>query len=137
MKIALITDDEKTISEHFGRAGKYVVYTVEDKQLKNLEVRNKIGHNDFIKLEGEHEEHGDHNDSRGRGFGSHSEEKHQKMFETIKDCDVLVVRGMGRGAYLGLEKIGIKPIVSDIEDIEMAALAVVSETIIDHKEKLH
>ena len=28
MKIAVVTDDEKTISAHFGRASKYVVFSV-------------------------------------------------------------------------------------------------------------
>ena len=30
MKIAVITDDEKTISQHFGRAPYYMVFTIED-----------------------------------------------------------------------------------------------------------
>ena len=30
MKIAVITDDERTISQHFGRAPYYVVVTIED-----------------------------------------------------------------------------------------------------------
>ena len=90
MKIALITDDEKTISEHFGRAGKYLVFTVQENKIVHSETRNKVGHNDFVKLEveGGHEHH---EDPRGRGFGNHSEEKHQKMFEAIKDCNVLVL----------------------------------------------
>ena len=136
MKIAIITDDEKTISQHFGRAAKYAVYSVEDNKLTNLEIRRKTGHNDFVKLE-EHKEHKHHDDPRGHGFGDHSNDKHQKMFESIKDCDVLIVRGMGRGAYQGLEKFGIKPIVTNIEGIEMAAKAVVNGTIVNYKEKLH
>ena len=37
MKIAFITDDEKTISQHFGRAPYYLVITVEDGKETNRE----------------------------------------------------------------------------------------------------
>ncbi len=59
------------------------------------------------------------------------------MFENIKDCDVLLTGGMGRGAYLDLQKWGIRPIVTDITDVEKAVQAVLDETIVDHTEKLH
>ena len=59
------------------------------------------------------------------------------MFENIKDCDILVARGMGRGAYNGLQQLGIKPIVTDIADIETAVQAILDDTIINHTEKLH
>lgn len=33
MKIAVVTDDHKTISAHFGRAQNFVVFTVEDNKV--------------------------------------------------------------------------------------------------------
>ena len=59
------------------------------------------------------------------------------MIENIRDCDVMLTRGMGRGAYLDLLKSGIRPIVTDIADIETAIQAVMDDTIIDHTENLH
>jgi predicted Fe-Mo cluster-binding NifX family protein len=135
MKIAAVTDDEKTISPHFGRATKYVVLTVDDDQIIARELREKAGHRDF-KHEGSHNhEHHDH--AHGRGYGKRAEEKHKRMFEAILDCQVLLARGMGRGAYQGLHQNGIRPILTDIAGIDTAALAVIDGSIEDHTERLH
>ena len=47
MKIAVITDNGKTISRHFGRAPHYVVVTVENGKVIAREMREKVGHQDF------------------------------------------------------------------------------------------
>ena len=136
MKIAVVTDDGKTISQHFGRALQYSVYTLEKGKVINKELRDKLGHKDFAKEEEGRQHHG-HGDSRGRGYGTHSKGKHRRMFTTIEDCDVLLARGMGRGAYLGLEEFGIKPILTDIAEIELAVQAVMDGSITHYPEKLH
>lgn len=150
MKIAAVTDDGKIISAHFGRATKYAVYTVEDGQIGSQELRNKLGHRDFAKDEqhshdGDHihvhqhdDDHDhDHHHGNGHGHGKHSAEKHRRMFAAITDCDILLARGMGQGAYIGLEQAAIKPIITDIADVETAVNAVVENTIVNHTERLH
>ena len=136
MKIAAVTDDNQTISQHFGRAMNYSVLTIDDGKIVARELREKANHQDFQRegLEGQHQ----HLDNpRGRGFGRHSEEKHQRMFATIKDCQILLARGMGQGAYNGLQQMGIQPIITDIPEIEKAVQAVIDESIEDHPERLH
>jgi len=44
MKIACITDDGQTISQHFGRASHYMVVTVEQGQIVDHEMREKRMH---------------------------------------------------------------------------------------------
>ncbi|MCJ7695504.1 MAG: NifB/NifX family molybdenum-iron cluster-binding protein [Anaerolineaceae bacterium] len=136
MKIAAVTDDNETISQHFGRAMKYSVLTIEEGNIIAKELREKANHQDFQRegLEGQHQ-HQD--DPRGRGFGRHSGEKHQRMFATINDCQILLARGMGQGAYNGLQQMGIQPIITDIPEIEKAVQAVIDESIEDHPERLH
>jgi predicted Fe-Mo cluster-binding NifX family protein len=134
-KIAVVTDDGKTISPHFGRATKYVVLTADDGRITERELREKASHNDF-QGEVEHS-HKHRDDPRGRGFGRHSKEKHQQMFANITDCQVLLARGMGQGAYRGLQETGIHPVLTDISDIETAAQAVIDGSIEDHPERLH
>ena len=134
MKIALVTDDGKTISQHFGRATYYAVLTVENDEITGREQREKPGHHTFRREAPEG--HGE-GQGRGHGFGRDSEKKHRRMFDAIQDCEILVARGMGRGAYQGLEEAGIRPIVTDIEEIEEAARAILDGTIVDHSEKLH
>ena len=103
-----------------------------------------MGHRDFAKEEN-HTDGGDHvhvhdhehNHENGHGHGKHSAEKHQRMFAAITDCDVLLARGMGQGAYAGLEQANIKPILTDIADVETAVTAVIENKIVNHTERLH
>lgn len=135
MKIAAVTDDEKTISAHFGRATKYVVLTVEDGRVTAREVREKASHRDFQRegLGGRHEGH----ESRGRGFGRHAGEKHRRMFAAIEDCQVVLARGMGQGAHQGLETMGIRTILTEIETIDQAVEAFLAGAIVDRPDRLH
>ncbi len=134
-KIASVSDDGFTISPHFGRASKYVVMTIEGDVITKREVRDKTGHRDFQE-EGSHS-HEHQDDPRGRGYGRHSAEKHQRMFASITDCQVLLARGMGQGAYRGLQDMGIRPILTDIADIDLAVQAIMDDSIEDHPERLH
>jgi predicted Fe-Mo cluster-binding NifX family protein len=134
MKIAAVSEDGVTISQHFGRAPFYVVITVEDGKIVSREQRDKLGHAHFA---GEpHEEaHGD--DPRGHGFDPAAQNRHARMAAAIGDCQVLLARGMGAGAYQSMEQAGVRPIVTDIAVIDEAVLAYLSGQILDHTERLH
>lgn len=130
MKIAAVTDDGKSISRHFGRAAYYMVFTVENGQIIRREKRDKPGHNQFSERE------------PGRqmalpGHGEKAQSRHAEMIAPIRDCQVVLSRGMGWGAYERLEAHNITPIITDIADIEEAVRAYLDGTIIDHKERLH
>lgn len=133
MKIALITDDEKTISQHFGRANYYAVLTIENGQILRREIREKPSHKHHANEAHEHV----HVVGERHGFDTTSQTRHTQMAEVIADCEALICRGMGAGAYEGVKQSGIHPIVTDIKEIDEAALAYVSGKIVDHIEKLH
>lgn len=146
MKIAAVTDDgadlrSGTISAHFGRAINYLVVTVEDGRITDSELRDKANHHDFHQEESGHGEQliqpSGYKESPGHGHGRHSAEKHKRMFETITDCRIVLARGMGQGAYTGLEQMDIRPILTEIKEIEAAVQAVIDGTIEDHPERLH
>ena len=132
MKIAAITDDGMTISLHFGRAPYYIVLTVQDGEITNREMRSKLGHNQFISQPHEAAAHG-----AGHGMDQASHDKHLQMSDAIADCQALLCRGMGMGAYQSMQARGIRPVVTDIEQIDEAALAYAAGDIVDHTEKLH
>ena len=134
MKIAVITEDGQTISQHFGRAPYYLVFTLEDGGIVSKEQRDKIGHQQFAQTDHAHQSE---NDPRGHGFGAHSETKHVQMIESIQDCEVIIVRGMGRGAYQAMEQANIRPFVTDLVNAEEAVRAYVSGTLANHTERLH
>lgn len=133
MKIAVITEDGQTISQHFGRAPYYLVFTVEDGVIVSKEMRDKVGHRHFAQEEHAHDEA----DPRGHGFGAASDAKHARMIESIVDCEAIIVRGMGRGAYIAMEQANIRPIVTDLPTAEAAVEAYIANTIVDHTERLH
>jgi predicted Fe-Mo cluster-binding NifX family protein len=134
MKIAVITEDGQTISQHFGRAPYYLVFTVEDGAIVTKELRDKVGHRQFVQEDHDHEsEH----DPRGHGFGAHSDAKHVRMIESIQDCEAIIVRGMGRGAYLAMEQANIRPFVTDLASAEEAVKAYLGGTLTDHTDRLH
>lgn len=131
-KIAVITDDGKTISQHFGRAQYYLVITVNNGQITHCELRQKLGHTHFASHPHPEEQPGQ---LHGMSFGLH--QKHIQMAETIADCEALLCRGMGMGAYQSMQALGIRPVVTDIADIEAAVMAYVSGTIVDQTDRLH
>ena len=132
MKIAVVTDDEKTISAHFGRAQYYVVLSVEQGKLIRQETRPKANHSQFS---GEHHHHGGHGDLHGMDL--QSQHRHGMMIETIQDCEVLLARGMGQGAHINLKERGIKPLLTDIQDIQEAVDAYLAGKLVENLNRVH
>jgi predicted Fe-Mo cluster-binding NifX family protein len=127
-KIALASDDGKTISQHFGRARGYVVMTLENGQVEKRESREKLGHSDF---DIQHQPH------HGHGVGMEEEHRHGLMFAPITDCELCVVGGMGVGAYENLRARGIRPIVTDLTSIDDAIQAFIEHRLEHHPERIH
>jgi len=131
MKIAAVTEDGTTISQHFGRAPYYLVVTVEDGKIVNKEKRDKEGHHSFAGIPDEHIP------GQGHGYGTGSQEKHARMAQAITDCQVLLAGGMGWGAYDSLKNAGIEVITTDVENIEEAVKLYLQGELPNLMERLH
>ena len=134
MKIAAVSEDGVTISQHFGRAPFYVIVTVEDGKIVSHEKRDKMGHAQFAG-EAHEESHGE--DPRGHGFDPAAQSRHASMAAAISDCAVLLTGGMGAGAYESMKQANIRPIVTDVENIDEAVQAYLAGSLKDHVDKLH
>jgi predicted Fe-Mo cluster-binding NifX family protein len=132
MKIAAITDDGNTISQHFGRAPYYLVLTVENGQIVNRERRDKLGHAHFA-----NDPHEEDKPGQPHGFDPASQNRHVQMAQAIADCQALLCGGMGAGAYESMRERGIKPVVTEIVSIDEAARAYIEGRIVDRVDKLH
>jgi predicted Fe-Mo cluster-binding NifX family protein len=132
IKVAAITDDGKTISQHFGRAQYYLVVTVEDGQIVHRELRDKLGHAHFA-----NQPHAEEQPGQPHGMDAASHNKHLQMAESIADCEALLCRGMGMGAYESMKVVGIRPVVTDIIVIDEAVKAYIEGNIVDQVERLH
>jgi predicted Fe-Mo cluster-binding NifX family protein len=132
MKIALITDDGNLISQHFGRAPYYLVVTIEDGQVMQREMRDKLGHNHFA-----NQEHGEHHAHERHGFDAASHNRHSSMAQAIADCEAIICGGMGAGAYESMRQLNIRPVVTEMRQIDDAIQAYLSGNLQDRTELLH
>lgn len=130
MKIAAVTEDGVTISQHFGRASYYVVLTVEDGQVVGREQREKIAHGRGV-------DGHVHVEGQVHGFDTASQDTHGRMAAPIADCQVLLARGMGMGAFQSLTHAGIQPVITDLPAIDEAVAAYLAGTLTNHTERLH
>ncbi len=103
MKIAVASDDGRTVSSHFGRAKYFVVVRAEGGEIIEREMRDKWG-------PGAHREDGcaDRRDGdchgSGHGQGPQARARHKHMLALVEDCDVIVSRGMGQGMRQHLDQ---------------------------------
>ncbi len=132
MKVAVITDDGKTISQHFGRAPYYLVLTIEEGQVVGREMREKMGHTHFSA-----QPHTEAHDAPGHGQDAASHGKHVSMAQTISDCTALICGGMGMGAYESMRQLNIQPLVTEEREIDKAVQDFIDGKLIDHTELLH
>ncbi len=130
MKIAVVTEDGNTISQHFGRAPLYLVLTVEDGKIVAKETRDKVGYHTF----GPH-----HPKATGEkhGCGRGAPARHARMAETISDCQVLIAGGMGEGAYDNLKSLDTEPVVTDVTSIDEAVKLYLESKLPNLEERLH
>ncbi len=105
MKIAVASDDGTKISSHFGRTKGFVVFEIENKEIKNKEYlpNTFTGH--------------------ARGLdkrGSHNYDSHSTIIEALKDVKVVISHGMGRRLYDDLRDSKIEVYVTDETDVDTA-----------------
>jgi predicted Fe-Mo cluster-binding NifX family protein len=131
MKIAVISDNGTTVSQHFGRAPYYVVITAEDGKIVDKEKREKPGHQSFAPHQGHHAH------EEGHGYGAGAQSRHASMAEPIADCQVLIAGGMGWGAYENLTSRGIETIVTDIKNIDEAVKLYLEGKLLNLQQRLH
>jgi predicted Fe-Mo cluster-binding NifX family protein len=133
MKIAVISDDGTTISQHFGMAPLYVVATVENGKVTGKETRNKMGHQHFAA--GPHH----HGTAPGEkhGYDADSQDKHAQMAQNIDDCQVMLAGGMGWGAYDSMKSRGLEVVITDVRSIDEAVNTYLKGELPNLMEKLH
>jgi predicted Fe-Mo cluster-binding NifX family protein len=137
MKIAVVTDDGKTISAHFGKATHYAVVTIENGTVTGREQRDKPAHGP-----GHHHQHQPEGmiqlqEGITPGPGTGAGDTHGAMVAPITDCQVLISRGMGRGAYESLRAAGLQPVITTVSDIDEAVRQFTEGKLEDHPERLH
>ncbi len=116
MKIAVVTNNGNVVSQHFGRAKFYAVYTVEDGKIitNELRERNAVHHYSH-----EHNHEHSHDHSHQADDVEH-QLKHDAMAKELDDCQVLIAGGMGRSAYSRFFMHGLNVVLTDETNVEEA-----------------
>lgn len=133
-KIAVVTDDGVRISDHFGRARYYQVFTIEQGDIVSDELRDRRG----TTHHGNHNHEGlEHNHEGGHGLHPAAADRHASMVNQITDVSLLITRGMGRGAYFALAEAGIQTAATDFTDTRKAIQAFIDGTLTVEEGRVH
>ncbi len=106
--------------------------TVEGGQVVGREMRPKLAHHHAA---GEAAHSASHDVPHGTDVAGH--DHHATMADAITDCQAVLARGMGYGAYQSMQRLGIVPVITDLAEADAAALAYAAGELIDHPERLH
>ncbi len=124
-KIAIASDDGRNVSSHFGRAPYYAIVTMKDGQSAARELRQKFAPHGSSLQPDEGDYHGPH------------QQKHAAMVEPILDCQVVVARGMGDGAYVHLTSAGLTTVLTSLHTVDDVAQAASQGTLQHQETRLH
>ena len=111
MKIAVPTNDGATISEHFGRSADFLIFEIENGQIKSRELK-KNG------MEHSHAPGAcDHHAAESK---AHS---HAGILAALDGCQVVICAGMGQRAAEALKGCGTRIVVTSVASAEAAVSA--------------
>jgi predicted Fe-Mo cluster-binding NifX family protein len=99
MKIAVASNDGVSVSEHFGRTNRFVVFEIENNAIVREELRNGNHLSDAM---------GICESQRGRNRAAVD---YSAIIGAMSDCRVILCRGMGWRAASALARGGINPLV--------------------------
>jgi len=115
MKIAIASDDKKTISHHFGRALGFVVFDIQNGKVVNIDYRENIG----------------------KSSGECGSCDHSAMIKNVKDCEIVISYGMGQRIYTDLLNSNITPIVTEEKTVDEALNQFLKKQLKNRIDKLH
>jgi predicted Fe-Mo cluster-binding NifX family protein len=96
------------------------------------ETRPKAGHHTFSA-----NQHPDTAPGDNHGYDAGAQSRHATMIDTISDCQVILVGGMGWGAHDALKSRGIEVVATDVVNIEEAVKLYLLGKLANKAERLH
>ena len=106
MKIAIASDNQVSIANHFGRTRGFLIYNIQGNAIKGKHyIENTFtGH---AQGHAHHHEHGHHHSHRG-------------ILEALVGCEVVISRGMGRRLLADFEAAGKEVFITGAEEADAA-----------------
>jgi len=118
MNIAIASNDGITIASHFGKTRGFVIFDVQDEKIiKQLYRENTFtGH------------------ARGLSGQGHEVDRHGPILEALKDCNVVISKGMGRRIYDDMRQAGIEVFITDEINVKNAFGRYIKNELVDRPE---
>lgn len=107
-KIAVATNNQKTITGHIGKCKAFMVFEIDGEKIINKELRENLFTNHRISHPNHHGEGGEHRHN------------HTHLIEGLKDCSYLISKGGGWRVVEDLKEYNITTLFADVELIEDA-----------------
>lgn len=123
MKIAIPTNDRKTIAKRTGRAAEFAIYHIKNNEIQEVAfIKNTHSHDDHRSDEGNHKKQGGEH-GKGQGGGNHhhnhehGEHNHDELLTLFEKVDILLVRAVGKYMRKTLQKGNVNYQLVKIDDI--------------------
>lgn len=113
MKVAVASDDGKTIASHLGRTRGFLVYDVDGTRV----IGRTYLENDFT------------GHARGLSGAGHDVDRHAPILKALAGCRVVISNGMGRRILDDLEAAGLEAFIVVETDPEEAVRLYLSGTL--------
>ena len=103
MRVAIASDDQRTIASHLGRVRGFLVYDIADEvQHRHYRENTFTGH------------------ARGLSGAGHGADRHGPILAALGDCDAVIAHGMGRRIHEDLHRAGIQAFIVEETDPDKA-----------------
>jgi len=107
MKIAIATNDRKTIAKRTGRAVEFAIYHIENREIISIDHQKNshTHHDDQARNEGNHRQgrggghghgHGEHHHDHEEHNHEHGAHTHDEIITQLKGVDILFVKAIGK-----------------------------------------
>jgi predicted Fe-Mo cluster-binding NifX family protein len=119
MKIAVASDDQKNIADHFGKTNGFLIYESKDNKTitdREFRLNTFTGH------------------ARGLENVNHSQNQHAPILSALGDCNVVISHGMGRRIYNDLSQANKEVFITSEYDAERAVQLYLKGELVDHPE---
>jgi predicted Fe-Mo cluster-binding NifX family protein len=92
MKVAVPSDDRKTLAPHFGRTAGFLIFEVADSKIIHEQYRTNTFTNHVMGQQNQYGPHSPHDHDHQQGHGHHG---HERILDALFDCEVVIAGGMG------------------------------------------
>jgi predicted Fe-Mo cluster-binding NifX family protein len=119
MRIAIASDDAKTIASHFGKTRGFIIYDLAGTAVTSKRyVENTFtGH------------------ARGLEGHDHVVDRHGPILQALDGCRAVIAQGMGRRIYDDLRAAGIEAFIVNETDADRALQLFLGNALRDHPDK--